>query len=95
MVVTPTTTAIIKKIKEAKKTPSLTDTDLSEFVNGDRTGSPFYSIFTKDRIMNCFARVSYIPFMRGCLKSEYIRHESHEIGEYFVYFTIILYHSQC
>ena len=76
MEVTPAMTVTIKQIKEAKRTPSLTNADLSDFVNGDtREGSPFYSTFTKAKIMNCFAWVGYVPFTRECLKSEYIRHE--------------------
>ena len=41
----------------------------------------FFSTFTKEKIINCFARVSYIPFNRACLKSENIRHELGEDTE--------------
>ena len=37
--------------------------------------SSFFSTFTKEKITNYFARVSYVPFTRACLKSDYIRHE--------------------
>ena len=39
------------------------------------TVSPFFSIFMRDKIINCFRRVGYAPFTRECLKSPYIRHE--------------------
>ena len=84
---------IIEKIKDAKKTPSLTNMDLSDFVNGeDRNCSPFYTTFTKPKIMNCFARVGYVPFTRECLKSEYIRHELQENGKFFLFLNVILYY---
>ena len=93
MEVTPAMAVIIEKIKDAKKTPSLTNMDLSDFVNGeDRNGSPFYSTFTKAKIMNCFARVGYVPFTRECLKSEYIRHELQENGKFFLFLNVILYY---
>ena len=37
--------------------------------------SPFFSIFTKPKILNSFCRVGYTPFTRACLKSTHIRHE--------------------
>ncbi len=93
MEVTPAMAVIIEKIKDAKKTPSLTNMDLSNFVNGeDRNGSPFYSTFTKEKITNCFARVGYVPFMRECLNSEYIRHELQGNGEFFLFLNVILYY---
>ena len=41
----------------------------------------FFSTFTKEKIINCFARVGYVPFTRACLKSENIRHELGEDTE--------------
>ena len=43
--------------------------------------SPFFSTFTKDKIINCFRRVGYAPFTRECLKRPYIRHELGEKKE--------------
>ena len=89
MEVTPAMRGILEQLKEARKTPSLTNADLSAFVSGNKDESPslspFYSTFTKDKIRRCFARVRYVPFTRECLKSESIRHELQENGEYFLF----------
>ena len=73
---------ILEELKEAKKTPSLTNTDLSAIVcdntEESRLFSPFYSPFTNEKIINYFCRVGYVPFTRQCLNSEYIRHELNE-----------------
>ena len=77
-IVTPAMKVVLNRLKDAMKTVSLTNDDLSLIVNGkpnDRLNSPFFSTFTKEKITNCFARVGYVPFTRACLKSEYIRHE--------------------
>ena len=50
MKVNPAMKAVIEGIKENKKTPSLTNVDMSRFFNGDKHGSPFYSTFTKDEL---------------------------------------------
>ena len=67
------------QLKDAMRTPSLTNDDLSLIVCGKPTDSPnlspFASTFTKEKIIKCFYRVGYVPFTRNCLKSEYVRHE--------------------
>ena len=69
----------LDRLREAMKTPSLTNDDLSSIVCGisddSPSLSPFASTFTKDKIKKCFSRVGYVPFTRNCLMSEYIRHE--------------------
>ena len=83
--VTPEMKIILDKLKTEKRTPSLTNEDLSLIVN--RTPgkplrmSPFFSVFTKPKILNCFRRVGYAPFTRAWLKSTYIRHELSEEGK--------------
>ena len=76
---TPHEIALLTQLKEAMKTPSLTNDDLSLIVCGKPNDSPivspFASTFTKDKIIKCFCRVGYVPFTRNCLMSEYVRHE--------------------
>ena len=83
--VTPEMKVILDKLKTEMRTPSLTNEDLSLIVNGAPGEpiykSPFFSVFTKPKILNCFLRVGYAPFTRACLKSEYIRHELGEDRE--------------
>ena len=66
-------TDLLKQLKEALRTPSLTNDDLSLIVCGKPTDSPtlspFASTFTKEKIIKCFYRVSYVPFTRKCLSS--------------------------
>ena len=64
---------IENELVQARKMPKLTNEDLGYIVNG-----PFQSTFTKEKIMECFRRVGYVPFTRNALKSEYIRHELDE-----------------
>ena len=72
-----------KKIEQrlvvARKTPKLTNDDLSMIVNGDDLDyledKPFDYCFTKDIIEYCFARVGYVPFIRKALENPNIRHE--------------------
>ena len=71
--VTPETKIILDKLKTKMRKPSLTNEDLSLIVNRDPGDpicmSPFFSIFTKPKILNSFCRVGYTPFTRACLKS--------------------------
>ena len=72
----------VLKIKDAIRTPFLTNDDLSSIVNGFTGTTPlqdtFASTFTQDKITNCFSRVWYVPFNSNCLKIPYI---FHELGE--------------
>ena len=67
------------------RSPSLSNDDLPQIVNGMKNEpiemSPFFSTFTKDKIINCFWSVGYAPFTRECLSSPYIRHELGETHE--------------
>ena len=83
--VTPEMKVVLDKLKKEMRTPSLTNEDLSLIVNGSPGEpiykSPFFSVFTKPKILNCFCCISYVPFVRACLKSKYIRHELGEDRE--------------
>ena len=67
------------------RSPSLASDDLPQISNGIKNEpiiiSPFFSNFTKYKIINCFLRVGYGTFTRECLKSPYIRHELGENEE--------------
>ena len=82
--VTPEMKIILDKLKTEMRTPSLTNEDLSLIVNRAPGNpicmSPFFSIFTKPKIINCFRCVCYAPFTRPCLNSTHIRHELGEEG---------------
>ena len=77
--VTPEMKVVLDRLKTVMRTTSLTNEDLSLILNGAPDDpiykSPFFSVFTKSKILNCFRRVGYAPFTRAYLKSEYIRHE--------------------
>ena len=83
--VTPAMKVVLDKLKIVMRTPSLSNDDLSLIVNGapdePMCMSPFFSTFSKPKILNCFRRVGYAPFTRACLKSTYIRHELGEERE--------------
>ena len=68
----------VLKIKDAIRTPFLTNDDLSSIVNGFTGTTPlqdtFASTFTQDKITNCFSRVGCVLFTRNCLKGPYICH---------------------
>ena len=76
---TPREIDLLTQLKEAMKTPSLTNDDLSSTVCGSPTDSPslspFASTFIKEKVIKRFCRVGYVPFTRNCLTSEYVRHE--------------------
>ena len=64
---------LLKQLFVAMKQPKLTNDDLPEIVS-----EAFYCCFTKEKIMNCFSRVGYVPFTRKALQNPNIRHELHE-----------------
>ena len=82
LAVTPDMQVVLEKLIKSMISPSLSNDDLPQISNGMKnepiTMSPLFSTFTKDKIINCFQRVGYAPFIRECLKSPYIRDE---IGE--------------
>ena len=63
----------LKKLSVAMKQPKLTNDDLPHIVT-----EPFYSCFTKEKIMNCFSRVGYVPFTVKALQNPNIRHKLNE-----------------
>ena len=78
-VVIPDMQVVLDKSMKAMISPSLSNDDLPQISNAMKNEpikmSPFFSIFTKDKIFNCFWRVGYAPFTRECLKSTYIWHK--------------------
>jgi len=74
--VTPDIQVVLDKLTKAMRLPSLSNDDLPQIVNGMKNElikiSPFFSTFTKDKIINCFRCVGYAPFTRECLSSPYI-----------------------
>ena len=78
-VVTSDMQVLLDKLMKVMISPSLLNDDLPQISNGIKNEpiiiSPFFSNFTKYKIINCFLRVGYGTFTRECLKSPYIRHE--------------------
>ena len=81
-VVTPDMKVVLDKLTKAMISTILSNDNLPQIVNGTKNEpiimSPFFSTFTKDKIINCFRRVGYAPFTRECSNSTYI---IHELGE--------------
>ena len=78
--------AEMKKIEQrlavARKMSKLTNDDLPMIVNGDDLDDiedkPFDYCFTKEKIINCYARVGYVLFTRKALENPNIGHEMNE-----------------
>ena len=69
-------------LKDAMKTPNLTNEDLSVIVTGGDhppSVSLFLSTFTKEILLIAFAVLVTPLFTRACLQRKYIRHELNKI----------------